>query len=79
MPLSQLVSFQVVVKFWEYMMADVTCAGLLSFAVLYCISPSGDERILNLIQWHIPASRCGVYLFAGWCMRGLYHHRLDPL
>ena len=39
-------------------MADVTCAGLLSFAVLYCISASGDEHILNLnlIQWYIPAS-----------------------
>ena len=41
------------VKNWKYVIAYVTCAGLLSFAVLYRMSPPSDQRSLNLIQWTI--------------------------
>ena len=51
--LSQLVSLQVAVENWKYVMAYVTCAGLISFAVLYRMSPPSDQRSLNLIQWTI--------------------------
>lgn len=51
--LSQLVSLQVAVKNLKYVIAYVTCAGLISFAVLYRMSPPSDERSLNLIQWAI--------------------------
>lgn len=51
--LSQLVSLQVAVENWKYVTAYVTCAGLISFAVLYRMSPPSDQRSLNLIQWTI--------------------------
>lgn len=44
---------QVAVNNWQYVTAYVVCAALVSFAVLYRMSPPSNERSLNLIQWTI--------------------------
>lgn len=40
-----------VLQHWQYVVGYVVIAGLISFAVLYRMSPPTDVRSLNLIQW----------------------------
>ena len=44
---------QVAVSNWQYVMAYVVAAALLSFAILYRMSPPTNVRSLNLIQWGV--------------------------